>query len=369
MSERDIRNSFQHLQEDVMSNVETEKRLAHITDRRRRLRPALTAFAGAAAVVLAVGATLFLLRPSGPTDTLPPVTEITVAPTTNRVPTTSEATTTTNPENALPTLSNGTVVIAAPDLAPSSPQGVEVSVVVGRDGTAAVRGDRVVGDGSGGLFVQSGGNIEWWRPDGTRTTLVDPTFTGSRVELRLEDVAVVDGETNVIFIAAGGENLQRYEEVWRYDVATATPTMIYHTGAYEGGIRRASLAGNLLVVTRAAEGYTWFLFFDADGNPVDVHNPKPDGAEAPIFVDQGVLSPDGATLAYLESDLASPADDNTWPMDVVVWDLATGTETSRTPVGLGTWFPDRMDFDGNGVVLGRIRHGADGDQTGAPLQV
>jgi hypothetical protein len=366
MSERDIRNSFRHLQEDVMSNVDTEARLGEIA-RQKKVRPALAAFAGAAAVVLIVGAAWLALRPVGTTDTLPPATVVTTTPPTSAATTTTEATTTTSPATALPNLSSGTVVLAVPDLAPTGPRGVSETTMVFEDGTVGVRGERVVGDGSGGLFVQTDGTIQWWRQDGTRCTLVVSTFSGDNVELRLEDVTVVDGDTNVLFVATGGQEVQRYEEVWRYDVATATPTMLYHTGAYEREITRASLENNVLVLTQAAEGFTWFEFFDADGNPIELNNPKPDGANLPVFVDQGVLSPGGTTLVYLQSTTPSPAEDNTWDLDIVAWNLADGRPTPLDSVGLLDWFPGRMDYDGTRVVLGRIQYGSDGTTSGTAL--
>ena len=100
---------------------------------------------------------------------------------------------------------------------------------------------------------------------------------------------------------------------------------------------------------------------------IELNNPKPDGANLPVFVDQGVLSPGGTTLVYLQSTTPSPAEDNTWDLDIVAWNLADGRPTPLDSVGLLDWFPGRMDYDGTRVVLGRIQYGSDGTTSGTAL--
>jgi hypothetical protein len=79
-----------------------------------------------------------------------------------------------------------------------------------------------------------------------------------------------------------------------------------------------------------------------------------------------VLSPDGTTLVFLESNFAASVDGG-WPMDLVVWNLADGTKTRRVSFDLGDWTVDHMDYDGLNFVVGRQRWRTDGLEDGAPL--
>ena len=368
MAERDLRTAFHHLQEDVMNNVQTEQRLEQIIGRRTRVRPGLVAFAGAAAVVLIVGAALLALRPGNPAETVPPATGSTLPQTTiveTTVPPTTSGlveTTTTIPAVSIPELESGMVLVADPA---ASELASEID-----SGTVVVAADRVVSDGQGGLLTEDGETVSWLRPDLPAVVLFDAADFGGE-ELRLEDSTIVDGATNAVFIVAGGVEEQRYEEVWRYDLSTATPTMLFHTGAYEGGIRRASLQNDILAVTRHAEGFSWFEFTDAVGQAIAVNNPWPEDAFAdfPKSVDQGVLSADGRKLIYVASDSPAPPEDGNWRVDLVVWDLSSGVEVGRTEVELGNWYVEKMDYDGTGVVLGRIQWQGEGWVTGPALRI
>lgn len=117
-----------------------------------------------------------------------------------------------------------------------------------------------------------------------------------------------------------------------------------------------------------------FEYLNATGERIQVGGPysdRPGGApEYPITVEEGVLSPDGATLAYLESEFRSP-DGDTATVDLVVWDLATGTESQRIVIELGdgVW-PGRLDYDGAGAVLGRRQGDTPGsDERLTPLRI
>lgn len=367
MADRDLRTAFKHLQEDVMNNVQTEQRLDQIVGRRTRVSPRLVAFAGATAVVLLIGAALLALRPGDPTATVPPATGSTLPPTTivdtTAPPTTTDPleTTTTVPAVSLPALEPGLTVIARPVGGDFSAEPID-------DLTVLVNAERAVGDGGTGLFIEAGDVVYWARPEFPLVELFSiDDFVGD--ELWLEDSAAVDGVTHVVVVVAGGVEEQSYEEVWIYDPDSAASTRLFRTGAYEGGIRRASLQNDVLAVTRHAEGFSWFEFFDAAGEPITVNNPRPDDAEFPVFVDQGVLSPDGTTMVYIEGDSPAPPEDGNWRVDLIVWNLADGVEESRIEVELGNWYVDRMDFDGTGVVLGRTQW--DGEQwvTGPALRI
>lgn len=357
MTERDIRTAFENLKEDVMHNVRTEERLEEIprTGRpRRRLHPAFAAMAGAAAVAIAIGAVALALRPTE-SDPVPPVDTTTVAPTTTTtmVDTTVVDTTVTPtapPATALPAIDPGTVLIADPDA--DGPALLD-------DGSVVIDADVVVGGRSGSVVVERDGEILRIDPSGATEVLVrssDLPATLGPVTIRLEDLAAVGGTDRVMFIVAGGVEELSFEEIWLHDIGSGVNTSVYRTGAYEGGIRRASLQNDVLVVTRAAEGFSWFEFYNAEGQPIDVANPydadSPGGM--PFGVDQGVLSPDGSTLLFLEVPAFGDPEDGVLRNTLVIWDLANGVEDSRMELALGDGYADRLDYDGRGVVLGLV---------------
>jgi len=359
MTERDIRTAFENFKEDVMNNVQTEERLEEITrpkQSRRRLHPAFAAMAGAAAVAVAIGAVVLTLRPADP-DPVPPANTSTQVPTTTMVDTTAPPTTVvdttvppTSPPVTLPEMGAGTVVIANPEA---------TGAVALADGSVFIDAAVVVGDGAGGVIVQRGDEILRIDSSGETEPLARagdlPDELGP-VTIRLEDLATVNGSTHVVFIVAGGVEEQAFEEIWLHDMASGSSTPVYRTGAYEGGIRRASLQNDVLVVTRAAEGFSWFEFFNAAGQPIDVANPydadSPGGE--PVGVDQGVLSPDGSTLLFLEVPLSGDPEDGILRNDLVIWDLVNGVEDSRMELELGRGYADRLDYDGRGIVLGLV---------------
>jgi len=361
MSDRRIRTAFEHLQDDVATNVPTAGRLARILKESRRLPRASLAFLGGAAVVLVAGAIVFLLRPGG--QSVPPVAETASTSSTASTSTTSASTTTEVGATSLPDLLPGMVLVANPSL--------DSDVVTSGPATVGVAADRAVSDGKGGFFVQRGNTVSWVHANASAESLlsledlgaIDPT--GLRLEGATRNTF---GTTNsLVLIIAGGEGEQRYEEVWFYDVdARSSRKGVYHTGAYEGSISRASVERGVLVVTRRAEGFTWFEFYTAAGRPLDVKNPKSMDETLPVYVDQGVLSPDGTTLVFLESNFAASVDGG-WPMDLVVWNLADGTKTRRVSFDLGDWTVDHMDYDGLNFVVGRQRWRTDGLEDGAPL--
>jgi hypothetical protein len=371
MNERDIRNAFHNLKDDVMYNVQTEDRLEQITRRRTRVRPALVAFAGAAAVVLIIGAAVLSFRPTSETD---PASPANGGPTTVADPTT--APTNAAPSASLPELRPGMVVVADPTLSAGEPSDGRVEWVVVDPATVAFDVDLAVGDGDGGVFVQVGNTIAWVRRDPPATNL----FNGSElyedeVDLRLQDVALVNGEVNVIFVAAGGVDEQRYEEVWRYEVSTGAPYPIYRIDAWESTIQRVSLQNDTMVVTVAEEGTTYFVFLDGDGQPIDVDAPL-QAVRGTDFFDPivgGVLSPDGARLAYVQIQDVTTAEEGYVFADVVVWDLVGGVELQRLELELreGEFAPmlGRLDYDGVGIVLGRSLNFIDGEVPLPPLRI
>ncbi len=265
----------------------------------------------------------------------------------------------------------GTAIVADPTLAPDEPIPGEISLVEIADTTVAVGVDRAVSDRTGGLFVQTGNTIGWARPNAPSINLFsgeDLVESGS-VEITLEDVANVDGQINVVFTVRGGEGEQSYGEVWRYDVGTGAPTQMVHFGLADGAMTRASLQNGVLALTFQVEGYSWIEFYDVNGDPIETNNPKPNTGDSSSYVDQGVLTSEGEVLVYLESRQLTPSETGEWPMDIVVWDLTTGSEMQRLALDLGTAVPDRLDYDGSDVVLGLRQIVGDEWQRETPIRV
>lgn len=371
MNERDIRSAFQHLKEDVMSNVQTEERLEQIARRRTWVRPAVAAFAGAAAVVLIIGAAVLAFRPGSETDPAPPATG---GPTTVADPTI--APTTVALTASFPELRPGMVVVADPTLSAAEPIDGRVEWAMVDPTTVAFDVDLAVGDGDGGVFIQVGNTIGWVRRDAPAINLLSGTdLYDDEVDLRLQDAALVNGEVNVIFVAAGGVDEQRYEEVWRYAVSTGAPYPLYRTEAWESTIQRVSLANNTMVLTIAEEGTTYFVVLDVAGQPIDVEAPLQAGEGTDFFspVIQGVLSPDGTRLMYLRIQNVTTAEEGYVFADAVVWDLVAGVELQRLELELreGEFAPmlGRVDYDGVGMVLGRSLNFIDREVPLPPLQI
>ncbi|NNL97933.1 MAG: hypothetical protein HKO63_06990 [Acidimicrobiia bacterium] len=362
MSEHEIQSAFDRLERDVVTSVRTGERLEHITGRPRlRRRPAVAALVGAAVVVLVVGGGVLLVLPDDDRDPSPPAT---VGSTTSMV----ESTTTTTagvPTTLLPEPPLGSVLIADMD----------VLALQQGDGYIAYLAERVVGDGSGGVVVQLDNRLIRITPAGEGGDLIDGDDWGGGegpVAVRLEDIALVDGSPRVLFVVSGGTLLDSYEEAWSYDLESGSSALLYTLEpAFESTITRVSQVDDLVVLSSAFEGGSSFEFLNADGDRVDVTGPyadRPGGApEYPTYVDQAVLSPDGSTMAYVEGEYPTGADQI---VDIVMWDLATGTELRRVPIELtnGAW-PGRLDYDGVGVVLGRTGNVIVGVPFPTPLHI
>ncbi len=354
MNERDIRTAFEHLKEDVMTNVQTEERLEQITKRPTWVRPAFAAFAGAAAVALIVGAAILAFRPGSETDPVPPATG---GPTTVTAPTTQAPT--------VPGLSAGTVLLAEFGATPAA-----------SDGLVVVDGWTVTGDGMGGLLIDRGDTITRVAVDGNETVLLDAEGLREqpgRTALRLEDVASVNGAMKaVVVIAYGEEYPDIFQEILLVDVESGATESVYQMVAVEANITRVSVAAGRMVVSIAFKGGTYFEYLDTAGQPIDVVGPfyeEPLGVAAvPTVIDQGVLSPDGSTFVYLEIDY-STIQEGSVPIDIVSWNLDAGAETGRVEVELVDGArPGRMDFDGVGIVLERYLDASEGIEQLRPLR-
>lgn len=360
MNDRDIRSAFDNLKSDVMTNVRTDDRLDHITGRSRlQWRPAVAVLSGAAVVALVIGGAILAIQPSGDPDPVPPATG---GSTTSIVDTT-----TSNVAPVLPVPPLGSVVIANRDV---------VGLQEG-DGYIAYLADRVVGDGSGGVVVQIDQRFNQISSAGEGRTIVRASEISSDdgpVTIRLEDSVVIDGSVHVLYLVTRGSFERPYQEVWTYDLDSGASERLYRRDELESNILRVSLAGDTMVVTVAEESNsTYFLFFDAAGRPSAVSNPFGPGRESTDFASplvQGVLSPDGSTLLYGQIQDVTTGEDGYLFVDLVEWDLAAGVEIRRAEIQLRDGAsPNRIDYDGATVVLGRQRNLITGTPALAPLRI
>jgi hypothetical protein len=248
-------------------------------------------------------------------------------------------------------VASGTVVIADPE-----------GVATGVDGIFIIDADIAIGDGDGGLVVQRAETVLWIAADGTERTLLDearfPADLGP-ARLWLHDVTLVEGGSKaVVVVGYGQEYPDIFEEIWLVDLESGTTESVYEMVAVESHITRVSAVPGTMVVSVSFEGGTYFEYLDTEGQTVVLNAPYDGGvpggvADFPIAIDQGVLSPDGTTLAYLEIDRTQPREFE-WMVELVIWDLVDGTEQWRVELTLGLGaFHDRLDFDGASVVLGR----------------
>jgi hypothetical protein len=368
MKERDIRSAFDHLTQDVMMNVQTEERLDEITKPRRgRRRPLLTALASAAAVVLVVGGALLFLRRVADPDAVPPatggptttVTESTSAPTTS-------APSTEAPAPAMPVVEPGTVVIADRS----------VPAFVAGDGYVTYLADLVVGDGAQGVVIQIDQRIIQILPTGEGRDLVAAEGIADDEEgpvtIQLQDLVRIDGEAHVLYVVSGGSVEKPYEEVWTYNLESNASMPIYRRDQFESTIQRVSLANDTMVVTVGEEGTTYFEILDGAGQPVDIVAPLEAGRgtdfASPVI--EGVVSPDGSRLVYVQVVDGLTAEDGYLFVDLVTWDLASGVELGRIEIELlEAAFPGRLDYDGVGVVLGRYLNLVEGPEALTPLRI
>ncbi len=347
MNDDQIQRAFTRLQDDVRQTVRPGDGLERIHGRRWWHRALVPAF-GAALLVLAVAAGAALLQGTepGPVVTTGPGPDPTVPAPTTTVPTTEI----TAPPIEVPAVF-GPVLVNGGDVLLAGPDGVFVD----RPGGAAPVTDDpatvAAGDLRGGVVFASEGNL-WHVPGGAS----EARLLAEGVDLH--DVVAIGGRPTAIVGANRSlEEVSTVVGIGLLDLDTRELRPLLETEGYEGGVTRVSYGGGIFAITEAAEGMEWFTFVDAAGNPVDVANPRPRDHEAQAgdrFSDQAVLSPDGAVLAFLDSD--QPFLGQGDPIDVVVWDMAGGSEIARHRLPAGDyeyWFV-RMDVRGGEAVVGRL---------------
>lgn len=358
MNDHDIRTAFENLDRDVRAGIQTELRLEQITAHARTTprRPVFAIVAAAAAVIIVVGGALLALRPGVTTTTVPPAT---TGPTT----TLAEPSTTTT--TALDTTLTPGMPVVEPGMVLVADMGVQVLEIA--DDYVAYMADRVIGDGADGIVVQLDRRLIHITRSGDSVDIADERDLGTDdapAAIRLEDIDVTDGQRRVLYTVTRGSGLDVVQEVWSHDLNDGTTELILRKdgeGDFESTITRVSAAGDLMVLTMSAPGTTYFEFYSAAGEPSSVSGPTlgVDGffTDFDKPVHEGVLSPDGATLAYLQFRDITTGEDGYYVVDVIVWDVLAGTETERLELMLGdgesSAWPGRMDYDGVGIVLGR----------------
>jgi len=254
--------------------------------------------------------------------------------------------------NALPTFSAGTVLIADPGARTSS-----------TDGVVVVDAETAISDGASGLVIQRDGVILRVDPDGSETTILDPTsLTGEYgpTTLRLEDVTTVDGTvTKAVVVARYGEEYPDvFEEIWLVDLGGAEAEPIYQLVAVESTITRVSAAAGTVIASVSFEGGTEFIYLTTAGQAIDLPGPYADtpiGApEFPELIAEAVLSPSARNFAYIEVPDIQTYQDGYLMANLVIWDADTGNEVQRIEIELtdGAW-PGRLDYNGSSAVLGR----------------
>ncbi len=349
--DRDIRTAFDNLRRDAATRVSAGESLDRLKRRNTWWRrAAVPAFAAAVVVLVAVGA--FALIPLGE-DAPPVATEPGPAPTV--APTVVDTTPVTTPDPTdttivvgtappppagLPAFSAGDVLVAG-DESLYSWDGTEATLLLDAKGL-------VVDDDFAGGIIYTHPDAIWWIPYGSYESQF---LLAGRVDLH--GVALIDGTTTVMYT----ESSESDTPVTRLHLLTIqvepeAPTVVtedrvvWEMGPMEGGVSRVSYGGGILAITVQTDGGVYFDFVDPAGNPVDVPGPQSEFGEMFLWADQGLLSPDGSVLVYLEADDA--------PVDLVAWDTAAGVELARHPLDPEdqAW-PGRIraDFDGRTIVV------------------
>ncbi len=350
MNDDQIRRAFTRLQDDVRRTVRPSDGLDRIHGR-RWWHAAIAPTLGFAVVALAVviGAAVLRGGDPGPVVTTGPGPDPSLPVPDTTSPTPEE--TIPSPDPTTPGFRVfGPVVVTGGDLLLAGPEGVAVAGPDGTDRITDAPARVAAGDRRGGVVFESAGAI-WHVPGGSSEARL--LVEGAE----LHDVAVVDGQPSVIFAVSTAYPDGEVSTVVRIDLLgldTGRVRPLYETEGYEGGVTRVSHGGGAFAITEAAEGFEWFHFVDIEGRRLEGAAYERGAQQQSGFVGQAVLSGDGARVAFLESeeDVVGMGE----PIDLVVWDLSTGTEITRIALPAGNyeyWFV-RMDFRGNEAVVGRL---------------
>jgi len=270
------------------------------------------------------------------------------------------------------TVSTETVDLAAEVLAAADGlvvgAGVEFTGSTGDLGHADVV--IVVEDGAATMLRGQFCGSAWWPPPFADTeggVIVNSTLPdtrrctpGEQVErIPTSDLAVttavVDDRPVVALATHDGIDLRDLATGSTQNLATFDPTVETPIGAsYGGGRWMISLLG--ADESFGAGGSTRYAFFDKAGAPLVLNgNLAPDFSPATTTYRVGALTPDGASIVFVEqfADLSA---------DVVVWDLDTGSEIERyriiepfagpeDGVGGGEQFARSIDASDTAIVV------------------
>lgn len=223
-------------------------------------------------------------------------------------------------------------------------------------------------DGQTGLAVEGAkGDVcvqrEFGQPLGVRSELVlikengDPPVTqieSSAPKTILYDAAVIDGRSQV-FHATLNEKAET-ETRGELFVADGEERKITEAFGPEFAVERASYGGGVIVTSATCDLTECFNFYRPDGTELE---DRPDPTDdvpynAPPFMAQGVLSPGGSALAYLEGpdiDGAVDPEKRVGEWELVVQDQTDGEELVRLVVAPTDVEIVWLDFDGRWAVL------------------
>jgi hypothetical protein len=262
------------------------------------------------------------------------------------------------------------VLVAAPD----------VAAVERGNGFISYEADRVVSDGSGGAVLQVGQDLVRLTSTGRYVPLPHALSTeGDEAELRLEDFALIEGDPHIVYLIRSFANPDApYQEVWTLGLDSGSANRILRWEEFESTLVRASVADDVLVVTVAEEGTTYLVSAPVVGALPDTALPFPaeagTGFDSPIV--GAVLSPDAATLLYAQIENVARAEESNLLVDLVAWDLRSGTEIERLRIDMGTdeatgapARPGRIDFDGSTIVLERYVSLRSGREVLSPFRI
>ncbi len=190
---------------------------------------------------------------------------------------------------------------------------------------------------------------------------------GNAKQIRLHDVALIDGEHRILLTTYVGEENTARADTWGYlyvqDIDSSNRRRVTIAYAPEFGIGRASYGGGVIVTSATADLTESFEFFRPDGTGVKGRPNPTDDLEynQPPYMSDAVLSPDGQLLAYLEgpdTGFKSPQR-QVGPWVVVVLDQKTGRERLRAQVAPNELCVARLDFDGRWLVVSRTTKARD----------
>lgn len=262
-------------------------------------------------------------------------------------------------------------------VAPSCARGSLPPLLVARDSDVYRYVDgrlRKIGSvqGAAGLAVEGAeGDVivrrDFGRPAGVRSQIVlmkedgDPPVTqlqtSAAPKIVLYEAAVIEGVTHVLYATLDEQaETETRGSLFLFDLNDAGSSKITDAFGPEFFMERASFGGGAIVTSAACDLTECFSFYRPDGTEVeDRPNPTDDlEYNAPPFMAQAVLGPDGRALAYLEGpdiDGAGDPEKRIGEWELVVGDQMDGAERLRLVVAPTDVEIVWLDFDGRWAVM------------------